>query len=170
MALQSNDDVESNHTTRNVSDDMHTEPSHSSNNVKKNYTISDGQCHFKHPCQIAVFGASQTGKTHYVIDMLLHDWLTPAPEKVYICYHFYQPIYEQLKEKMHNVIMLDDQLINCESLNPFVRTLVIFDDLMTEVAHSKFVTKLFTGGSHHQNVTVISVLQNLFLRTEHSVT
>ena len=81
-----------------------------------------------------------------------------------------QPIYEQLKEKMHNVIMLDDQLINCESLNPFVRTLVIFDDLMTEVAHSKFVTKLFTGGSHHQNVTEISVWQNLFLRTEHSVT
>ena len=49
-------------------------------------------------------------------------------------------------------------------------TLVIFDDLMTEVAHSKFVTKLFAGGSHHQNVTVISVLQNLFPRTGHSVT
>ena len=39
--------------------------------------------------------------------------------------------------------------------------LVIFDDLLTDV-YSKHVCELFTRGSHHRNISVILITQNLF--------
>lgn len=41
-------------------------------------------------------------------------------------------------------------------------TLVIIDDLMEEVGDSKDVVKMFTKGSHHKNVSIIFIVQNLF--------
>ena len=40
-------------------------------------------------------------------------------------------------------------------------SLVILDDLLTDV-YSKQVCKLFTRGSHHRNLSVILITQNLF--------
>jgi len=39
--------------------------------------------------------------------------------------------------------------------------LVIFDDLLTDV-YSKQVCELYTRGSHHRNISVILITQNLF--------
>ena len=40
------------------------------------------------------------------------------------------------------------------------RRLVILDDLMSEADDR--VTKLFTKGSHHRNISVMFIVQNLF--------
>jgi hypothetical protein len=39
--------------------------------------------------------------------------------------------------------------------------LIILDDLLKEV-YSKHVCELFTKGSHHRNISVILIIQNLF--------
>ena len=49
-----------------------------------------------------------------------------------------------------------------DSINPAERNLVILDDVMTEAGDSKSVAKLFTQGSHHTNMTVVFLVQNLF--------
>ncbi|KAF0138338.1 MAG: hypothetical protein FD143_3683, partial [Ignavibacteria bacterium] len=38
----------------------------------------------------------------------------------------------------------------------------IIDDLMSSAADSKRISKLFTQESHHRNLTVIFIIQNLF--------
>ena len=38
----------------------------------------------------------------------------------------------------------------------------VFDDLMDEVTKSKWASKLYTAGCHHQNLSVISLQQKIF--------
>ena len=40
--------------------------------------------------------------------------------------------------------------------------MIIFDDLASELANSKFLTNLFTKGSHHKQLNIILISQNLF--------
>ena len=42
------------------------------------------------------------------------------------------------------------------------QTLFIFDDLMQEAANNKNLTKLFTKQSHHWNVSIVLILQDLY--------
>jgi hypothetical protein len=49
-----------------------------------------------------------------------------------------------------------------------LRTLLILDDLMTEAGIE--VSKLFTKISHHRNVSVIFLTQNLFYKSQRTMT
>jgi len=40
--------------------------------------------------------------------------------------------------------------------------LLILDDLMTSASNSEYVSNLFTRTSHHRNISVIIILQNMF--------
>ena len=42
------------------------------------------------------------------------------------------------------------------------RNLIVFDDLMSEAKCDQRIADLFTKGSHHRNVSVIYLTQNLF--------
>ena len=44
------------------------------------------------------------------------------------------------------------------------RNLVVIDDLMHELSNDQRMTNLFTKGSHHRNLSVIFILQNMFHR------
>ena len=48
------------------------------------------------------------------------------------------------------------------SIRPEDRNLLILDDQMDEAGDSKTLSKLFTKGSHHRNLTVIYLVQNVF--------
>ena len=48
--------------------------------------------------------------------------------------------------------------------------LIIIDDLQDEVANSKAVEQLFTRESHHRNVSVVYINQNLFYQGKHART
>ena len=47
-----------------------------------------------------------------------------------------------------------------DDFDPKVTNLLVIDDLMSEANTS--VTKLFTKGSHHHNISVLFLVQNLF--------
>ena len=47
-------------------------------------------------------------------------------------------------------------------INPSIRDLVVIDDLMHELSNDPRITSLFTKGSHHRNLSVIFILQNIF--------
>ena len=47
-------------------------------------------------------------------------------------------------------------------IRPDDRNLLILDDQMDEAVDSKTLSKLFTKGSHHRNLTVIYLVQNVF--------
>lgn len=47
-----------------------------------------------------------------------------------------------------------------------VQTAVILEDVMAEVEKSKWASRLFTQGSHHLNLSVISLMQRVFASRE----
>ena len=42
------------------------------------------------------------------------------------------------------------------------RNLIVFDDQMIDAGKDKRIVHLFTSGSHHRNLSVIYIVQNLF--------
>ena len=48
------------------------------------------------------------------------------------------------------------------SIRPDNRNILILDDQMDEAGDSKTLSKLLTKGSHHRNLTVIYLVQNVF--------
>ena len=51
-------------------------------------------------------------------------------------------------------------------INPSTRNLVILDDLMSAAAKDSRVNELFTEGSHHRNLSVIAINQNLYFNKD----
>ena len=49
-----------------------------------------------------------------------------------------------------------------ENINSQESNLIILDDVMNEGGDSKSVAKLFTQGSHHRNMTIVFLFQNIF--------
>ena len=46
--------------------------------------------------------------------------------------------------------------------DPRIRNVIVLDDLMSTTTKDPRINDLFTEGSHHQNLTVISLNQNLY--------
>ena len=59
-------------------------------------------------------------------------------------------------------------LTDLNALNTKKQTLIIIDDLMTET--DKSVSNLFTKGSHHCNLSVLHLVQNVFDKNKHTRT
>ena len=49
-----------------------------------------------------------------------------------------------------------------ERINVGKRNLLVFDDLMTEANCDQRIADLFTKGSHHRNISIVYLTQNLF--------
>ena len=81
--------------------------------------------------------------------------MTPPPQEIVWCYGEWQEGYSQLKG-----VTLMEGLPKVEEWHGDKRRLVILDDLMSETDDR--VTKLFTKGSHHRNMSIMYIVQNLF--------
>ena len=53
-----------------------------------------------------------------------------------------------------------------DSLSPDQRTILVLDDQMGVASSSTSVTDLFTKGSHHRNLTVIYLVQNVYIQNK----
>ena len=74
-----------------------------------------------------------------------------------------------MKQKFSNISFIEGITENLnEYINPKLRNLIVIDDLMSETGSDKRITKLFTKGSLHRNLSVISLLQNLFYNGKES--
>ena len=124
----------------------------------------------KHDSSILVAGPSGSGKTYFVEDLIANKlaMFDIPPSAIFWCYGQYQDRLERLKRE-HGVYLvqgLPDTLL--EELPP--NSMLVVDDLMSEVGNSKLVTALFTKVSHHRHVTVIFLTQNLFQKGAESRT
>ena len=110
-----------------------------------------------HPFTCVIAGPTGCGKTEFVKQIIQHveDMVTPVPTKIIWSYGEWQPTYQSLLDKVHFVQGLPD--LPQYSQEPL---LVVIDDQMHAV--DQRISSLFTKGSHHRNLSVIYIVQNLF--------
>lgn len=131
---------------------------------------------FKTPFNALVSGASGTGKTTWVRNLLKlrnHIFSTP-PDHVIWFYAKHQPLYDEMKRDG-----LIDELININNNFPtsdFITeavaqykgdggSVIVFDDILVDIT-SDFV-KMFCNISHHENASMIFLTQNLMYQNKH---
>jgi hypothetical protein len=65
---------------------------------------------------------------------------------------------------VENMTLLPIDLEKDSYIDPAVRNLIVLDDLMTTAAKDPRITDLFTEGSHHRNLSVIVLSQEVALQ------
>ena len=120
----------------------------------------------KHPFTGIVAGPTACGKSTWVKNLITYqkDMIDPAPKHVIWFYGEWQLLYDTLS----GMAEFREGLTDLTTLKTKKRTLVIIDDLMTET--DKSVSDLFTKGSHHHNLSVLHLVQNVFDKNKHTRT
>ena len=121
----------------------------------------------KSPCTVGVFGCTQAGKSTFIKQLLAEGdhMFTTVPKWILYCYGVKPESETEMKEKIpliefHEGLpskdMIEEKTENKE------HGIVVLDDLISEVVSSPNAESLFIRGSHHKNMTVILVSQNLY--------
>lgn len=123
---------------------------------------------FLHPFTAVLAGPSSCGKTTLLLKILerRRDLIRPAPARVVWYYKRWQPAYDDLLKIMPEVDFREGLPDPPDyDRNP---TLLILDDLMSSAGNSDVICNLFTEGSHHLNVSVFFLTQNVFYQSKHN--
>ena len=123
------------------------------------------QFKFQHPCSVVLTGPSGSGKSVLTKKILCQSFIQPPPQRIIWCYGQYQPLYDNVKKNVPGVEFvkgIPDFIEHDTYLDTSVRNCIILDDLMGDAKKDERVANLFTKGSHHRNLTVFYLTQNLF--------
>ena len=124
---------------------------------------------FEHPFTCMVAGMTGSGKTVWVQSLLTQAYrmINLPPEKIVWCYSQWQPAYMEMLVTIPNIEFVKGIPTALEqdayfSVNK--RNLIVFDDQMIDVGKDQRIVNvnLFTRGSHHRNLSVIYIVQNVF--------
>ena len=96
--------------------------------------------------------------------MILEEQLIhPFATRIIWVYSEWQPDYYMIRERYPNIEFENrwrDHIF--DSLTPEQRNILVLDDQMAVASSSKSVADFFTKGSHHRNLTVIYLVQNVY--------
>ena len=121
---------------------------------------------FAHPSSIIIAGPSKCGKTVFLRRALAEQLFAPMPTRVVLIWSEWQPEYDKILQVAPRAEFvkgpMPDELY--QSFNEKERNLLVLDDQMTTEACGKTdqLEKYFVQGSHHKNLTVVFIVQNLY--------
>jgi energy-coupling factor transporter ATP-binding protein EcfA2 len=126
---------------------------------------------FSHPSRIMVAGATQSGKTTLVLNMLKHidTLMDPPPEKIYWFYTMPASVAGVPDILPH--VKLRHGAPSEDVINNIIKDgkpkLIVMDDMQDLILDKKqapLMKDIFTKISHHGNLSVLLIVQNLFLK------
>ena len=127
------------------------------------FIMTDLDFSFKHPTTIQVSGPTGCGKTRLVLRILQHRLIEPFPRRIIWVYGEDQPDYYEAKLYHPNIEFIKGWREDLyDSISPDVTNLLIIDDQMSKASSSSSLTDLFAVGSHHKNMTILNLIQNVF--------
>ena len=117
----------------------------------------------KQPFTALVAGPTKAGKTVWVKNLITNSncMINPPPEQIFYSYSEWQPMYQELVTYGVNMVEGLPDMASLK-LNPACPKLLVLDDLMQEMKSDKKLAQLFTKGSHHWNLSVVHIVQNIF--------
>ena len=118
---------------------------------------------FRHPFRCYIAGPTCCGKTNLIKKILLNlnNLVDKRIDKIVVCYKVMQEAYEIFKYLPMEVEFVEG-LIDSRTFESSKNNLLILDDLMEVCKDSKEIVNLFSVDSHHRNVSVFLVSQNIF--------
>lgn len=125
-----------------------------------NWVQSDSKWKFKHPATIMITGPTGSGKTTTLLNLINKGMFDPLPKHIVVFHGEEQDIYKDFPPGTKFIRGWSTDEIDKLPTD----TLVIIDDLMSEVKDCKYMSKLFTKISHHRTISVVWLTQNLFPR------
>jgi len=91
--------------------------------------------------------------------------ITPLPQRIVRLYKRWQPLDDVIRATVRPPVEfiqgIPIDLDKDQFLNPNMNNLIL-DDLMSTASKDPRVNELFTEGSHHRNLSVIAINQNLY--------
>ena len=120
---------------------------------------------WKAPFTSILAGPTGAGKSFFTFKFISHisEMVTPQIEKIIYCYGEYQPIFAQYPQ-----VVFHEGLPDMSQFDGKQHSLLVLDDFMAETNDD--VSNIFTKISHHRNVSVIYLTQNLFFKSKHNRT
>lgn len=131
--------------------------------------------YFQHPARVIIAGPSNSGKTTLLCNILKRQtaFFKHPVTKAYWYYGVKQPALETLhdlgvvtREGLPNDIE-EDFPTACPANETYI---IVLDDLMEEALKDPTILAIFTKWSHHKNITVFLMTQNIYHRGSNSVT
>ena len=101
-----------------------------------------------------VFGQTGAGKTHFMLEVIRHKLVHPFPENIYYMYRVHQSFME-----VHPEITFIEGL-NFSLMETSKPSMLVIDDLV--LSTNQDVAEMFILGSHHRQVSIFFLTQNLF--------
>ena len=145
----------------------HMNRKHSNSNFAPVIPMSQERFQLVHPFTCMVAGMTDSGKTVWVQSLLqqAQTVIDQPPERIIWCYSQWQNAYTQLLMMIPTIEFvkgIPESLENDTYLDVNIRNLIVIDDQMIEAGKDNRIVNLFTKGSHHRNLSVIYIVQNLF--------
>ncbi|KAK3724953.1 hypothetical protein QZH41_017160, partial [Actinostola sp. cb2023] len=138
----------------------------------RTHNVEDTKCdrfQLRHPFTAIVAGMTGSGKTVWVQNLLQHasEVIQPPPQRIVWSYSQWQPAYEQMQQTLPGIEFvkgIPHDLDEDWYFDPKVNNLIVIDDQMAETSNDQRILNLFTKGSHHRNLSVIFLCQNVYFQ------
>ena len=124
-------------------------------------------CTLHNPFTAIVAGPTSSGKSQWVLRLIDNalQMIEPPPTRIWYCYGEYQPIFNNYPNvHFHEGLPESSDVV----FDGTEARLLVLDDLMSET--NELVANTFTKLSHHRNVSVIHLTQNLFDKNKYART
>lgn len=120
-----------------------------------------------HPSRFIIYGPSGSGKTSFIENFLknLKYLFNMKFDNIIYCSGQSNLSFDRVNNvKIKEINIIDENII--DNFDENTNNLLIIDDNMHNVVNDILISDLFTKKSHHLNITVVLVLQNLFPKSK----
>ena len=127
---------------------------------------------FKSPFSISISGTTGAGKTTWIYKLLSNkdDMIEPAPKEIFYFYGIWQHLYAEMQAKLTYVTFKEGLPSIEEVKNMQPNSMIVLDDLAHLVYSNKEMELLFSQVSHHRQISVCHIKNNLFYQGKHART
>lgn len=118
-----------------------------------------------HPFTALISGPTRSGKSELVKRLIYTEYIDPPPEIIHFVSGEHTPLHDELKSKLGSRAKFHTGGWTSsiyDEFSPNVRSLLIIDDLMSEMKNSDMLSILFSRGSSKRNLSIILIVQNLY--------